>query len=113
MKETDAPALLVQFTFNPASGLFSAELENGTLFSVAPINVSGKLGSNLDLLRQYTMRDRAGEAISPHVCAPDFGASRDAKLVEAAIAAGRLQRVGVVKQEKRAPLALNLEDLGL
>ena len=114
MKSPDGPSLLIQFTFNPASGLFSAELENGTTFSVAPINVSGKLGSNLDLLRQYTMRERAGEAPAPHVATlKDFGAARDAKLVEEAIAAGRVQRVGVIKQKKRAVGALSLEDLGL
>ena len=107
-----APSLRVEFTFNPASGLFTAALANGTRFSVAPINVSGKLGSNLDLLRQFTMRDRAGEAPAPHVCAPEFGAERDRRLVETAIAEGKLQRVGVIKTPRReSPITLEELDL--
>jgi hypothetical protein len=113
-RSKDLLELAITFSFEPSSGLFSARLDNGTRFSVAPINVSGKLGANLDLLRQFTMRARADEAPNPHPCASklDFGASRDAALIEEAIRAGKLQRVGVVNEVPK-PGTLTLEDLGL
>jgi hypothetical protein len=112
--KVDHLTLVITFSFDPATNLYSAVLENGARFSVAPNNVSGKLGANLDLLRQFTLREKNGEPPHPHVAAKkaDFGASRDAKLIEEAIAAGRLQKVGVITTPKRET-PVTLEELGL
>lgn len=87
--------LSVTFAFNTASGLFDCFLENGARFSVSQVHISGKLGANLDLLRQYTLREAGDVAPHPHVCVADFGEARDAKLVAEAIVAGKLNRAGV------------------
>lgn len=101
----EAPSLTMTFSFVPETGLYFGKLENGARFAISPNNVSGKLGANLDLLRQFTMRNRAGEAPNPHATAAKRG---DEALVEEAIAAGKLQKVGVTGK-----LKLTLEDIGL
>lgn len=107
--------LTITFSFDPVTMLFSATLENGARFAFAPANVTGKLGANLALLRDYTLIEKSGSAPRPkgHDAARprDFGAARDAALVEEAIMAGRLQRVGVIKAPKVGHVSL--EDLGL
>jgi hypothetical protein len=116
--------LIIEFSFDPASGLFNAALANGARFSVASINVSGKLGENLDLLRQFVMREKGGHAPAPHVCATrpdpdaalasgkvyqpkpprgDFGAA-----IAEALAAGRVTRYNSAGKQE-----ITLEELGL
>lgn len=102
----ETPTLTISFSFDSKSGLFQARLENGARFSFSPLNVLGKLGENLDLLKAFSVRNAKGEPPRPHVCAK----TAEAKLVEDAIASGKLQKVGVVKAPK---LKLSLEDLGL
>jgi hypothetical protein len=104
----DTLTLAVSFTFDPPSGLYYGTLENGARFAITPMNVSGKLGANLDLLRQMTIRERGGHAARPHPASGDFGKSEETRLVEEAIAAGRL-----TKLSKTGKPVVTLEELGL
>jgi hypothetical protein len=85
----DEPSLLIEFTFDKNSGMFIASLENGAKFAVAPHNIGGKLKDNLTLLRNYITGE---DKTRPYVRPP----SADDRLIEEAIAAGKLQKVGVI-----------------
>lgn len=90
------PRLVLDVSYDVKSGLFLARLENGARFNFSPVNVSGKLGQNLDLLRDYTVRNSKSEAPKPHVVATK--PSGDDLLIEQAIKDGKLQKVGVIKK---------------
>jgi hypothetical protein len=89
----EAPQLILTVSFDVKSSLFIARLSNGTRFNFSPANVSGKLGQNLDLLKAFTQRNAKGEPPHPHVSV----VKGDAKLIEEAIAAGKVQKVGVTE----------------
>lgn len=94
----EAPKLHLSISFDLNSGLFQAYRENGEpWFNFSPANVSGKLGSNLDLLRDYTTRNSKAKPPHPHVSATKHG---DDLLIEEAIKAGKLQKVGVIVKEE-------------
>jgi hypothetical protein len=98
--EDDAPLLTITVSYDTKSGLFLARLENGARFNFSPANVSGKLGSNLDLLRAFTLRNAKGLPPQPHVAA--LPRDTDEDLIAEALANGKLQKVGVqppVKEE--------------
>jgi hypothetical protein len=99
----EAPRLTIDVSFDVKSGLFLARLDNGTRFNFSPANVSGKLGSNLDLLRAFTQRNAKGQPPQPHIAAlPPYDPDED--LIANAIANGKLQKVGVFKTPRDADL---------
>lgn len=98
----DAPRLKLDVSFDVKSGLFLARLENGARFNFSPVNVSGKLGQNLDLLRDYTVRNAKSEPPNPHVVVTK--PAGDDLLIEEAIKAGKLQKVGVIPTVKDSDL---------
>lgn len=105
MDEIDeAPRLQLSISFDHKTNLFLARLDNGARFNFSPANVSGKLGANLDLLRDFTLRNAKGEPPHPH----SSMAKRDpdAELVQRAIEQGKLTKVG-------KGVKLSLEDIGL
>ena len=98
--EDETPRLHLDISYDLQSGLFLARLDNGARFNFSPANVSGKLGSNLDLLRDFTTRNAKGQAPRPHVTAID----PDRLLIDEAISAGKLQKVGVKPPVRLADL---------
>lgn len=130
MATEDQPTLTVVFEHDAASGLYWGQLENGARFAISPANVSGKLGANLDLLRQFTARARGGEAPHPHV-ATLRPLSADEILINEALDAENVTRLkaGIAygvnpeadkrrakaerEAKRRASASLTLEDIGL
>lgn len=106
------PTLNVSFAWDSVAGIFLATLPNDASFAVARNEIGGKLENSLRLFQRAC--DHAAEGgYQPRKASGDFGAATDAALVEAAIAAGRLQRCGVNETSIRDREAISLEELGL
>jgi hypothetical protein len=60
-----SPELTISFSFDPKSNLFRGRLPNGAFFNFSLTNVSGKLGSNLELFAQGVRRLEPGKEPLP------------------------------------------------
>lgn len=103
--------LTIEFSYDPASHLFYAKMENGAGFHISPDTLQGKLGANLHLFLNAVKAEKEGR---PHAPIVSKGLpQKDQELVDAALAAGRVTQIKSAKQKKAEVDAITLEDLGL
>lgn len=94
--------LTITFTYDHASGLFFARLENGARFAVRRQDLSGKLENALTLFRRGVVAAESGKYVQKPRGSSDLTYSYDESQV---------QRCGII-QELDLP-EISLEDLEL
>ena len=107
---SEAFSISIEFTFDPVTMLFSGRLPSGATFSFSPANVTGKLGANLDLLKNFMLREKEGLAPMPHV---SHAQALDPEIQAFLDKGGVIQQVGVVKTPPKRATPITLEELGL